>query len=381
MFCLLPLLSALTIVPEQISLGDQARVVWVGSTWVEREQNSSHWESSVHSLFPGKKIVWRNLGWSGDNVSGESRAGFGSVEDGYKELIKQVKDAKPNLILVSYGFNEAFEGLKGLENFRAKYTRLLADLKPLAGKIYLTGLQPVVSHPPELVNTDSLESNQKIYSQAIEEIAKSAGVGFLSTKSLVLAKPMLTSNGIHLTPEGYGALTSGWVKMLGFDTNGFTVQLSATSQKAQGALLESKKVGDGGAMSFALRANKLPIGNSPQGELKVTDLAPGIWELKEGKTLIATGTPEKWAQGIPIVLPGDAIQREALRREVVGKNQQFFYRWRPQNETYLFGFRKHEQGNNSREIPQFDPLIEESEKRIFELCQPQSRFLSLTRKD
>jgi hypothetical protein len=72
---------------------------------------------------------------------------------------------------------------------------------------------------------------------------------------------------------------------------------------------------------------------------------------------------------------------EALRGEVVAKNQQFFYRWRPQNETYLFGFRKHEQGNNSREIPQFDPFIEASEKRISELSQPKFRSMSLIRKD
>jgi hypothetical protein len=42
----------------------------------------------------------------------------------------------------------------------------------------------------------------------------------------------------------------------------------------------------------------------------------------------------------------------------------YFHRWRPQNETYLFGFRKHEQGKNGIEIPQFDPLVEAKEKAI-----------------
>ncbi len=42
------------------------------------------------------------------------------------------------------------------------------------------------------------------------------------------------------------------------------------------------------------------------------------------------------------------------------KDQLFFHRYRPQNETYLFLFRKHEQGNNAVEIPQFDPLIQGS---------------------
>ena len=46
------------------------------------------------------------------------------------------------------------------------------------------------------------------------------------------------------------------------------------------------------------------------------------------------------------------------------KNRLFFHRWRPANETYLFLFRKNEQGNNAKEIPMFDPLIKAEEKKI-----------------
>ena len=37
--------------------------------------------------------------------------------------------------------------------------------------------------------------------------------------------------------------------------------------------------------------------------------------------------------------------------------------------TYLFGFRKHEQGRNASEIPQFDPLIADLEKQIYEAAK------------
>ena len=57
----------------------------------------------------------------------------------------------------------------------------------------------------------------------------------------------------------------------------------------------------------------------------------------------------------------------------------YFYRWRPQNETYLFGFRKHEQGNNAREIPQFDPLVEAKEKEIARLRRPVKHTYELVR--
>ncbi len=55
---------------------------------------------------------------------------------------------------------------------------------------------------------------------------------------------------------------------------------------------------------------------------------------------------------------------EPVRQLVAEKNELFFHRWRPANETYLFLFRRHEQGNNAVEIPQFDPLIAEAEGRI-----------------
>jgi putative heme-binding domain-containing protein len=60
---------------------------------------------------------------------------------------------------------------------------------------------------------------------------------------------------------------------------------------------------------------------------------------------------------------------EPLRQEIVRKNQLFFDRWRPENQTYLFGFRQNEQGKNAREIPEFDPLIDAAEQRIFQWQQ------------
>jgi hypothetical protein len=82
-------------------------------------------------------------------------------------------------------------------------------------------------------------------------------------------------------------------------------------------------------------------------------------------------------QGVTLPMPADTYPTtatvsssdrvERMRDEIVRKNELFFHRWRPQNFTYLFGFRKYEQGNNSVEIPQFDPLIEKREAAIAEL--------------
>lgn len=58
---------------------------------------------------------------------------------------------------------------------------------------------------------------------------------------------------------------------------------------------------------------------------------------------------------------------ESLRQALIAKNEQFFNKWRPQNETYLFGFRKHEQGRNAKEIAEFDPFIAKAEDEIAKL--------------
>jgi len=69
-------------------------------------------------------------------------------------------------------------------------------------------------------------------------------------------------------------------------------------------------------------------------------------------------------------LPADFTARsESLRQQVVAKNRLFFHRWRPANETYIFLFRKHEQGNNAVEISQFDPLVEAAEQQVRSLVK------------
>ena len=71
-----------------------------------------------------------------------------------------------------------------------------------------------------------------------------------------------------------------------------------------------------------------------------------------------------FVRSLGLTIPS-AGKHPSLRETIIAKNHLFFQRWRPQNEIYLFGSRKHEQGRNGAEIPQFDPLIAEKEQLIF----------------
>ena len=58
---------------------------------------------------------------------------------------------------------------------------------------------------------------------------------------------------------------------------------------------------------------------------------------------------------------------EPLRRSIVEKNQMYFHHWRPQNVTYLFLFRKHEQGNNAKEVEELKVIVSRLEERVFDM--------------
>lgn len=87
----------------------------------------------------------------------------------------------------------------------------------------------------------------------------------------------------------------------------------------------------------------------------------GVHYTREGYDSLAGTLLKELGLIVPKV---GVVELEALRGKVVAKDELFFNRWRPQNETYLFGFRKHEQGQNAKEIPMFDPLVKEADAAI-----------------
>src|SRR5262245_8545395 len=100
--------------PFELKAGD--RIVWIGSTLVEREQRYGYWETALYASFPKANFTVRNLGWSGDTVFGEARGrfDFANAEKCFRNLVDQTLELKPTVLLVNYGANESFEGKDGL---------------------------------------------------------------------------------------------------------------------------------------------------------------------------------------------------------------------------------------------------------------------------
>src|SRR5262245_11723916 len=88
-------------------LHDGDRVVFVGNTFMERDQVYGYLETMLTARWPERNITFRNLGWSGDTVWGEARARFGTAEDGFQHLREHVESIRPTVIFVAYGANES----------------------------------------------------------------------------------------------------------------------------------------------------------------------------------------------------------------------------------------------------------------------------------
>jgi lysophospholipase L1-like esterase len=262
--------------PFEFKDGD--RIVWIGNTLVEREQRYGYWETALLLANADKKITFRNLGWSGDTVFGDARAGFDNAAKGFERLVSLTLELKPTVIFVSYGTNESFEGDAGLAKFEKGLEKLLDALKPANARIVLFSPVPFASSTPRFQERNTSLAR---YSEAIIGIARTRGHHFADLMHLMDGESALTDNGIHLNENGYKICAPRFVASIGLDA----------------------------------------------------------------RTL-------------------DWKQLDPLRQAVIEKNQLFFYRWRPQNETYLFGFRKHEQGKNAKEVAEFDPLVGKTEDEI-----------------
>src|SRR5262245_65403065 len=77
--------------PKAFEFKDGDRIVWVGNTLVEREQRYGYWETVLFAANPGKNMTLRNLGWSGDTVSGEPRGRyrFTKAGDRFGHIVEQ----------------------------------------------------------------------------------------------------------------------------------------------------------------------------------------------------------------------------------------------------------------------------------------------------
>ncbi|HTU93000.1 MAG TPA: hypothetical protein VMF69_23170, partial [Gemmataceae bacterium] len=263
-----------------------------------------------------------------------------------------------------------FAGAAGLPRFQNQFGRLLDDLAPSKARVVLLAPPLAEASRWPAGKVDDRNRDLRLYTDAIKQIAERRRATFVPEfcQRYGSADP-LTDNGMHLTAFGYWNTSFNLLNELKADhVHLKTVELDGQAPKSvRQKFLIGPPVPPGAREGYR------------QGDcfVRARNLKPGKYTLKIDGKAVYTADAETWMKPgdfyvLGFIVPaGPSLeQAEKLRRAIVEKNRLYFYRWRPENETYLFGFRKYEQGKNAREIPQFDPLIAEKEKEIAKLRVP-----------
>ena len=392
-----------TLPPAQerprFQLKDGDRVVFLGDTLMEREQSYGYIESILTSRSQGKNVIFRNLAWSADTVLGESRASFDPPEKGFELLKEQLKAIKPTVAFLAYGMAESFKGEAGLEKFRKDINTLMDTISEISKPdlVRFVLVTPLFHEPlaAPLPNPDMHNAKIEMYARALREIANERQAHLVDIFEGMVAyhkrkdpRPF-TENGIHPNAFGYWQLAQFFERELRMYPGPLRIGFGEDGSVREGSngLITRQVSRTDTSLSFSGKDYLLPMARRPgrYGEVitspgllvQVVGLKPGKYTLRIDNQVAAVFPQEDWGAGVYVMHSPAMDQAEELRQTIIKKNELFFHRWRPQNQTYLFGFRKYEQGQNAKEIPMFDPLIAEQEAKIFKLTELKTRDYKL----
>ncbi|WP_170157098.1 PVC-type heme-binding CxxCH protein [Roseimicrobium gellanilyticum] len=196
--------------PLEVKKG--TRIVIIGSTLMERMQEHAWFEGMVLQRFANEEPVIRTLAWPGDEITVQPRP------QDYGDLHKHLAEAKADIIIAGYGFNESFRGKEGLADFEHNLRIFLAGLR---AHQYNGKSAPVIvlvsPIPQEEIGDANLPGayagNERLspYVYTMKHVAEEMGVGFVDAfnplreeyqKRTAPGAPV-TYNSIHLTDAGY----------------------------------------------------------------------------------------------------------------------------------------------------------------------------------
>ena len=203
--------SSMTTMAQELKVLKQkeATVLFYGNAMVEKLLEKGEMQARVHLALPDKKLHFRSLAWTGDEVANRYRA------EGYAAHMRELLAAWPaQVVVLGYGLNESFAGAAGLSNFRTALMGHLDQLTRLHPGARFVLLSPIATEcelgdPSKVPSIPTFEkgaarrADVKLYADAIAAIAKARGATFVDLFTPTSKSPVAcTTNGVHLNDSG-----------------------------------------------------------------------------------------------------------------------------------------------------------------------------------
>ncbi len=204
----------------QFELKPGDHICYVGNGLADRMQHDGYLETLIHSRFPKHQLVFRNLGYTGDEVTLRLRSkGFGSPDE-------HLTRCQATVVFAFFGYNESFQGKAGLDKFikdLADFVRHTQsqkyDGKTAARVVLFSPIAHENLHDPNLPDGKANNTRLEMYTQAMGELAKVLDVPFVdlfhpTLKQYEVDPQPLTINGVHLNARGNRFLAETIVQSL-----------------------------------------------------------------------------------------------------------------------------------------------------------------------
>ncbi len=300
-----------------------ARIALIGGNLGSRMMNYGHFETELQLRYPDSLLFIRNMCDGGDTPGFRPHSGrnhpwaFAGAEafqteyarhsgsEGHLETPDEwLARLNADIIVGFFGYSESFEGMEGLDNFKAELTAFIQYSKqqqynslnaPQLALVSPIAFQDLSSYH-DLPNGEAENERLELYTAAIRDIASQQGVIFVDIFNQTKEwfehdDDILTIDGSQLNEQGYAKLAP----VLADKLFGRRARISSNFDLVQQAVLEKNwfwhndfKIPNG-VHVFGRRYNPFGPDNYPAELAKIREMTANrdtaIWQACQGAVM------------------------------------------------------------------------------------------------
>ncbi len=331
------LLTSVWATAAPLELKEDSRIVLIGGGLGSRMMQYGSFEANLHHQHPDKKLFIRNMCDEGNTPGfrphssrpnpwafpgaekfhpplSDKKIGWGSGNTGIGSMPSPdewLTQLKPDIIIAFFGFNRAFDGPDGVENFEGE---LRAFIQHTQAQKYngvsasqLALVSPAAFENPSTDAERATDTNLALYAAAMKKVAAEANIPFvdgyaITQQAFAKSKSPLTRDGVLLNRSGYQHFQETLVQNLFGNTSpeakGYDAILAAVNEKNW--VWEKYFKIPNGVHVYGRRHKPFGPANYPAELTKLEEMCAirdqAVWATAQGKTFDLAAADAKTTQ-------------------------------------------------------------------------------------